>query len=174
MDWLDEQGLIEADSRRSILGNELVVVAREGLVPDGDNHESLASLFGDVRFAMGDPESVPAGRYARKALEGMKQWDALEPQAVLTDSVRAALALVERGEVDYAIVYASDALAMTSGGLARVLPADAHTPVTYAMARLSSSDHPGTQAFLQFLSGEKASEIFLSRGFLLREGCLQC
>jgi molybdate transport system substrate-binding protein len=174
MDWLDERGLIDTDSRRIILGNELVVVAREGLEPEGEYRESPAQLIGNARFAMGDPASVPAGRYARGALQSMGEWDALERQAVMTDSVRGALALVERGEVDYAIVYATDELAMKSGGLAGLLPADSHMPVTYTVARLSSSENVDTEAFLQFLSGKEASAIFLSAGFLLREGCVEC
>ncbi len=174
MDWLDERGLIDADSRRVVLGNELVLVARKGLEPEGAYRESPAVLIGHARFAMGDPDSVPAGRYAREALQSMGQWDVLQTQAVLTDSVRGALALVERGEVDYAIVYATDQLAMKSGRLAGRFPANVHTPITYAIARLATSENADTEAFLQFLSGKEASAIFRSAGFLLREGCAAC
>ncbi|MXO89197.1 molybdate ABC transporter substrate-binding protein [Alteraurantiacibacter aestuarii] len=165
MDWLEDRDLVRAGSRHDLLTNDLVIVGDENHTPEGEYRESPALLIGKARFAMGDADSVPAGRYARAALERIGQWEALRDQAVPTDSVRAAVALVERGEVPYAIVYATDAKAMTKGGLAGLFPAGSLDPIVYPAAQLASSSHADAAEFLTFLRSDQAGAIFAAYGF---------
>ena len=109
MDYLAERRLIAPASRRDLLANELVLIAPV----DSPKPASLNELAGAVagsKLAMGDPDSVPAGRYGKAALESLHLWTQVESSIVRTKDVRACLALVERGEVAAGIVYATDAL----------------------------------------------------------------
>jgi molybdate transport system substrate-binding protein len=114
---------------------------------------------------MGDPDAVPAGRYARAALEVLGLWQAVAPRVVPTDNVRAALALAERGEVAAALVYASDAAASPEVAVAARIPATAHPPIRYPAARVASSTHPDAHGFLAFLATAEARRIFAAHGF---------
>ena len=154
MDTLAEEDLLRAGTRRDLLGNRLVVVRTRD-----DPIASFAGL-GDRRLALADPGAVPAGKYAREALESMGTWRELEPKVV-----PAALALVERGEAPLGIVYATDALASDAVEVVQEIPADTYTPIRYPAAILAGSEHPDAAAFLAFLASAKARRIFESHGF---------
>lgn len=164
MDWLAERDLVDPGTRRDIASNALVLVAADTQDTGGTIGDRLQAL-GDGRLAIADPASVPAGRYARAALESMGLWVLVEDRIVPAENVRAALALVESGEARFGIVYASDALA--SQRVHRVASFDrADTPpIVYPAARAARSQHAEAQAFLDFLAGPQAQAIFAEHGF---------
>jgi molybdate transport system substrate-binding protein len=159
MDTLARQGLLRADARRDLLTNRLVVVRTKG-----DLIASFSEL-GDRRFALADPAAVPAGKYAREALENMGIWKELESKLVPAENVRAALALVERGEAPLGIVYATDGLASDEVEVVQEIPAETYTPIRYPVAILAASKHPDAAGFLAFLSSAEARRIFEKHGF---------
>lgn len=161
--WMDELGrgaLIVPESRRDIAANRMVVVRREPPARSG-----LPAALAGERIAMGEPDTVPAGRYAKAALDHLGLWPALAARVVPTDSVRAALALAERGEVDAAVVYASDARLSGKVAVAAVIPANAHPPIRYPAALTRAADHTDASAFIAYLSSAEARRLFARGGF---------
>jgi molybdate transport system substrate-binding protein len=166
MDYLEARELLRSGSRRNLLGNDLVLVAPAGAVPElriGPGFP-LAAALGRGRLAVGDPDLVPAGRYARAALTGLGVWPSVENRLVRTENVRVALAYVARGEVPLAIVYGSDALADRQVAVVDVFPAASHPPITYPVA-LTRAAGPDARAFLDYLSSPAARARFEAAGF---------
>lgn len=168
MDWLQQRGRIDAGTRQVLAGNTLVVVAPAGdattalrLAPGND---LLARLQGG-RLALAATDSVPAGRYARTALQSFGLWDDIAAHVAETDNVRAALLLVARGEASLGVVYASDALAEPAVRVVATFPAGSHPPIVYPVARVEHSDHPQAAAFVDWLRTPPAQAIFRARGF---------
>lgn len=170
-EWMDnlakKDGLLDPASRRNIAGNVLVLVCRCEIDPAHTpvDIERLL-LTGDIRLALADPDSVPAGRYAKAALETMGLWDQLAPHVVPAENVRAALALVERGEVDYGIVYATDAWASSEAQIVVTLNPTNYPVISYPAARLTSSQHRDAAALLNYIASPEAIVIFRQHGFL--------
>jgi molybdate transport system substrate-binding protein len=168
MDYLADKQLIATDTRKSLLGNDLVlVVAADQPVHVTINKSfDLASLLGaNGRLATGDPAHVPVGIYAEQALRKLGMWDSISPKLARTEDVRAALLLVERGEAPAGIVYATDAAVSKSVMIAGTFPADSHDPVSYPFAVTKSGDTAEARALLQFLTGPAARAVFVQRGF---------
>lgn len=165
MDWLEDRGLVDAATRQIIAGNALVLVAPVNASERAGLQANLQAL-GDGRLALADPQSVPAGRYARAALEKMGLWDEVEARVVPAENVRAALALVETGEARLGIVYATDARASQLVLAVAQFSPDDVPAITYPAARLVRSQHPLAQDFLAFLTGPEAQAIFADHGFL--------
>lgn len=169
MDYLADRALLAAGSRLNLAGNALVLIAP----PDSDLAVTpaagfdLAGALGDDRLAIGDPEHVPAGRYAKAALEHLGAWKAVEPRSVFAADVRAALAFVERGEVAAGIVYATDAAISDNVRLVAVFPQESHAPIVYPLAILAGRESPDVQAFLAFLAGDEAARILRGFGFVV-------
>lgn len=159
MEWLAERRLIRADSRRIIAGNSLVIAAAPGTAPASDPAELLGT-----RFAMGDPSHVPAGKYARTALESLGLWDAVAPNAVFGENVRVALELAGRGEVRAAIVYGSDQKAAAGLVRAYAFPPTSHAPIVYPAAATRDGAREA-ETFLGFLTSEQGRRIFSDLGF---------
>lgn len=160
MDWLAERGLIEAESRRAIAGNSLVAVVAPGGAPVADP----ARLLAGGRFTMGDPAHVPAGVYAKAALDHLGLWEQVRRNAVFGENVRVALELVRRGEVAAALVYASDLSVAPDLESVFTFPADSHPAIVYPAALAAGGD-PDALAFLDFLSGEAGQRILAAHGF---------
>ena len=139
------------------------------VIPAKAGIHTLAQLLGDGRLAMGDPDHVPAGRYAKAALERMGVWRTVADRVAGAADVRRALALVARGEAPYGIVYATDALAEDRVTVAGVFPEDSHPPIHYTVAVPAASAHPQAGAFLEFLWTPAARAVFEARGFVARE-----
>ncbi len=174
MDYLQERSLILPATRISPVGNALVLIAPADAPARSvtlDRGTDLAALLGAKgRLAVGDPAHVPAGRYARDALQWMGQWAAMAPRLAPADNVRAALLLVERGEAPLGIVYATDAAASPGVRILGSFPAASHTPVTYPFAltrRAETSD--AARAFLGFLTGPEARPVWQRFGFALAQ-----
>ncbi|MDX2264239.1 MAG: molybdate ABC transporter substrate-binding protein [Hyphomicrobiales bacterium] len=168
MNYLSEKGLIEEGSRISPIGNTLVLIA-----PSSDarppillnDKTDLGSLLGaQGRLAVGEPAHVPAGVYAKQALQSLGQWGALEPRLARAENVRAALALVETGEAPLGVVYATDAAASTRVATIAAFPRSAHAPITYPFALVRGHNADAASA-LAFLTGPDALRIFVRLGF---------
>lgn len=170
MDHLDSLGLIEPGSRDDRLGNRLALLASPGSAAGGEItvELALAEGLGDGRLAIGDPDHVPAGRYARAALESLGIWEQVAPRTARTLDVRAAVALVERGEVPLAIVYASDVAVCGDCRLVALFPPDSHPPIRYPLALVAGRAGPTARAFHAFLMSRAAAEIFARHGFSVR------
>jgi molybdate transport system substrate-binding protein len=168
MDYLADKKLIAPDTRKDLLGNDLVLVVPANKpvhVAIGPKFDMLALLGPDGRLATGDPAHVPVGIYAEQALRKLGLWDAVSPKLARTDDVRAALLLVERGEAPAGIVYATDAAASKGVMIAGVFPANSHDPVVYPFAVVKSGDTPDARALMTFLAGPQARAVFVQRGF---------
>jgi molybdate transport system substrate-binding protein len=167
MDYLEQRGLIRKGSRSDLLGNGLVLVAPldgETTIEVAPGFDLLGAL-GDGLLAMGDPDHVPAGIYGRAALENLGVWDAVAPHVARVDNVRAALALVARGEAPLGVVYRSDALADDSVKVIGDFPQDSHPAIVYPIAIMADSKHPEAAALVALLQSEAAGAIFERFGF---------
>ncbi|MGA3005081.1 MAG: molybdate ABC transporter substrate-binding protein [Acetobacteraceae bacterium] len=168
MDYLAQKNLIVADTRKDLLGNDLVLVvsADKPMHVTINKSFNLMGLLGaNGRLATGDPAHVPVGIYAEQALKKLGMWDSVSPRLARTEDVRAALLLVERGEAPAGIVYATDAAVSKAVMVAGTFPADSHDPVSYPFAVTKSGDTPEARALLQFLSSPPARAVFVQRGF---------
>ena len=168
MDYLADKGLIRADTRVALLGNALVLIAAPGTAEVKlDGSVDLAALVGDGKLATGDVKSVPVGKYAKAALEKLGLWPALAPKIAGAESVRAALALVARGEAKYGIVYTTDAKSEPKVAVVGTFPAASHPPIVYPAAITKDSTHPAAARYLDFLRGPEAAKIFAAQGFTI-------
>lgn len=176
MDELERSGHLVAGSRIDLLTNDLVLVARRGApgaaqaTPSAtmDRTAPPAALTSAARIAVGDPSHVPAGRYAEDALRWLGCLEAVTPRFVTAQDVRATLRLVELGEADVGIVYATDARSSDAVVVVATFPAESHTPIHYPLARLTGS-REGAEALQAFLVGDAARAAFTKAGFGLRE-----
>ncbi len=166
MDYLQQRRLIDPASRVNLLGNSLVLVAPKDskiqvtIAPGFP----LASLLGDGRLAIGEPNSVPAGKYAKAALEKLGVWPAVAGRVAAAETVRAALALVARGEAPLGIVYATDAHAEPGVKIVGTFPADSHSPVTYPLALIATAK-PDAKSLAEYLRSPAAALLFEAAGF---------
>jgi molybdate transport system substrate-binding protein len=166
MDYLDERHLLRTGTREDLLGNDLVLIAPAGSavqVTLGPAVDLTTALAGG-RLAAGDPDSVPAGRYAQQALTRLGVWEKLAPRLVRAENVRVALEYVARGEATLGIVYRTDALAEPRVRIVDVFPASTHEPIVYPVA-LTAHATAEAAAFETFLEGDAARQIFVRYGF---------
>ena len=171
MDYLVSKDLVVTDTRVTPIGNELVLVAPADSAKPVEITKSLdlLKLLGpDGKIATGLTDSVPVGIYAKTALTNLGMWDSVRERIVGAESVRAALALVERGEVPLGIVYATDAAITPKVKVVGVFPADTHPPVEYPFALLKGHDSAEAKAFFKFLVGPEAKEIYKKYGFSVK------
>lgn len=168
MDYAADKSLIDPSSRVTLLTNELVLVAPAGapITLDLASGMDLAGALNGGKLALADPDSVPAGKYAREALTHFGAWDAVAASVARAENVRAAMRFVETGDAAAGIVYATDARAAGSAvQVVGVFPAASHTPITYPAALLEGNkDGPGA-GFLDFLASEGARKAFEDAGF---------
>lgn len=168
IDFLAEKKLIAQGSEVIVAGNALVLImpADTAKTVEIDDKLDLASLLGaNGKLATGEVKSVPAGRYAKEALETLKLWTRVEGKIAGTENVRAALALVERGEAPVGIVYATDALLSAKVKVAGVFPETSHTPIVYPAVVITAGDTPEAKAFIAYLKGAAAQAILKKYGF---------
>lgn len=170
LDWMDyaaSKNLIRPDTRVSLLANRIVLVAGKDstakldLKPDVD----VAGAVGAGRLAMGNVDSVPAGKYGKAALEKLGSWDKVKDKIAQADNVRAALLLVSRGEAPLGIVYATDAAADSQVKVVATFPEDSHPPIVYPVAVTKDSANPDALAFLTYLRSPAAKSLFEKQGF---------
>lgn len=167
-DYLSERKLLVADSRTNLLGNTLVLIAPADSTLKTiqiDKATDLVALVGQGRLSTGDPDHVPVGIYAKQALQRMGQWTALEPKLARAESVRAALALVERAEAPLGIVYSTDAAVAKKVKVVGTFPESLHDTITYPVALVAGNETPAAKAFLDFLKSGEAKGVFAKYGF---------
>ena len=169
-DYLDSRKLLIPGSRINLLGNHLVMIApvdskiELGIVPDFP----LAAVLKDGRLSVGDPDHVPAGIYAKTALETLGVWKSVENKLARGDSVRAALAYVERGECPLGIVYSTDASIDPKVKIIAAFPESSHPPIIYPAALIAGKDSPEAHDFFEYLKSAPAKEIFQKYGFVIQ------
>lgn len=163
MDKAQKGGLILSGSRMDFAGNGLVLITPVNAVQVGGLADLKSSRV--QRIGMGNPNSVPAGRYAKAVLEKQRLWETLAPKCVMGISVKQALEYVMRGEVEAGFVFASDAVAAKDRvRVAAEIPTV--TPIVYPVAVVASSTHQAeAQAFIRFLHSKEAQEILAKYGF---------
>jgi molybdate transport system substrate-binding protein len=164
MDYVEGKGLLRPGTRRNLLGNRLVwIVPANAAIPA----RPLDALGAAGRLALADPQYVPAGKYAKTALERLGAWPSVAKRIAAAENVRAALALVARGEAPLGIVYQTDAKSEPKVRVAAMLDEDLHAPIVYPVALLRSAG-PRAEAYLAFLSGPRGRATFEKYGFTVR------
>jgi molybdate transport system substrate-binding protein len=170
VDWMDygiKHNVIKNDTRKDLLGNRLVLIAPKDskignvtIAPGFD----LAGLVGSGHIATGDVRAVPAGLYAKAALEKLGIWSSVESKIAMAENVRAALVLVARGEAPLGIVYETDAKVDPSVKIVGVFPEDSHPPIIYPVA-MTKDAKPDAAQYLAFLTTPEAKAVFERYGF---------
>jgi molybdate transport system substrate-binding protein len=171
MDHLSARDLIVADSRRTPIGNSLVLIAPLDSAVDTvplDSGAALIPLLGEGRLAVGDPAYVPAGMYAKQALAFLGAWDAVEPRLAPAESVRVALALVARAEAPLGIVYATDAAIDPKVKVVGRFPPASHSPIVYPYAIVGGRDTAPVRRVFDYLTGSAARPVYEAFGFVAR------
>jgi molybdate transport system substrate-binding protein len=164
MNSLESQGFLLSGTRRDLLKNTIVLI-----VPNGKtgitNFQDLAGAQVKV-IAIGEPQTVPAGKYAQEVLTHFHLYEQLKPKYVLGKDVRQVLTYVITGNADAGIVYATDAKTSDAVSVVATAPEESHSPVIYPVAILKGSKEPDeAKHFLEFLAGTKAQAIFEKYGF---------
>ncbi|NBC36642.1 molybdate ABC transporter substrate-binding protein [Novosphingobium sp. FSY-8] len=162
-------GWLRAGTRATLVTNRLALIAPAGskvTMTIRPGFPLAAGLGADGRLALGQPGAVPAGKYAQEALTRLRVWPSVAGRVAGAESVRAALALVARGEAPLGIVYATDARVEPKVRIIALFPAGSHKPITYPVAALSGAG-AGAQAegFRRFLLSRDGRAIFAGYGF---------
>ena len=170
LDWMDyvaKRNLIKSATRKTLLGNRLVLVAPKSTAVPVDIKAGfpLAKLLNGGKLAMADTASVPAGKYGKAALESLGAWSSVEHDIAQAENVRAALALVARSEAPYGIVYETDAASEPGVKVVGAFPESSHPPIVYPIALTANSSNPDAPAFLAYLESAKARPLFEKQGF---------
>ena len=167
MDALEKKGLVLAGTRRSVLSNTLVIV-----VPRDAAAKIVApqDLAGVRTLALAEPQSVPAGIYARRYLTRLGLWEKLAGKVVPTENVRAALAAVEAGNADAAIVYKTDAGISKKVRVAYEVPRAEGPKISYPFAVVAESKRKdAAKRFLAYLASKPALAVFRKYGFVIQK-----
>jgi len=163
MDALEQKGLIVTATRKNVVGNELVLVAGKDSKLNAFDGLKDATV---KKIAIGTPESVPAGQYAKDTLTTLGMWDQLQPKLIQAKDVRSVLNYVETGEVDAGLVYRTDAATSDKVKIVAAAPAGSSKPIIYPMAIIASSKHQQeAQQFEDFLTSAEATQLFAKYGF---------
>jgi molybdate transport system substrate-binding protein len=166
MDYLAGRDLIAPSSRRDLVRNSLALIAPadstvELTIRPGFD---LVRALGDGRLSVADPDTVPAGRYARAALTKLAVWDPVSKRLARAENVRAALTYVARGECPLGVVYSTDAQIEPKVRVVTTFPDNSHAPITYPAAATAKAG-PRAAAFVQFLGGADAAPVWKKYGF---------
>jgi molybdate transport system substrate-binding protein len=170
LDWMDyatARKLVVADSRVNLLGNRLVLIAPASSTASVRIAQNfpLAALLGNDRLAIADPDSVPAGKYGKAALESLGVWAGVSRKLARAENVRAALVFVSRGEAPLGIVYRSDAMADRRVRVVGEFPASSHPPIVYPAALTAAGRSPIGARFLAYLKSGAARPVWEMHGF---------
>ena len=169
MDYLAKAGSLEDGSRRDWLGNNLVLIASKGSkikykFKDG---KKLSSVLKKERLAVGDPEYVPAGQYAKIALEKLGLWDDVKERIAAAENVRVVLTFVSRGEVPLGIVFGTDVVAAKDSVIVvDELPKSSYGDISYPIALIKGNVTEEAKKFNEFLKSSEAREIVKKYGFI--------
>ncbi|MGO9275309.1 MAG: molybdate ABC transporter substrate-binding protein [Terriglobia bacterium] len=165
MDALQAKGLVMVETRRNIAANEVVLIAPQD--------SGAVSGFGDLtaprvkRIALGEPASVPAGKYAQQTLVSLNLWDQIQAKLVFAQDVRQVLEFVSTGNADAGMVYRTDTQITDRVKVVAAAPDSSHSPVVYPAAVLRASHHPDqAKQFVEFLAGPEAQAALARHGFV--------
>jgi molybdate transport system substrate-binding protein len=165
MDALEQKGLIDKNTRCEVAKNSLVLIRNRTLGPRFQKTEDLSNKA-IVRVAIGNPTTVPAGRYAKEALESESLYDRLKDKLVLGENVRQVLDYVARGEADAGFVYRTDAMTEPKVEIVEAIPESHHKPIIYPVATLKTGNNAIiAKKFIEFLRSEESQAIFRRYGF---------
>jgi molybdate transport system substrate-binding protein len=170
LDWIDylaKKNLIKPETRANLLGNRLVLIAPVNSAAQlaiGPNFP-LAQALGNGRLAIADPNSVPARKYGKAALEALGVWSSVADRLAPAENVRATLALVSRGETPLGIVYQTDADSDKRVKIVSTFPENTHPPIIYPIAVVANSTNPAALGYLAYLKSPTARSIFEKQGF---------
>jgi molybdate transport system substrate-binding protein len=172
IDWMDDlarHGLIKPETRFNFLGNKLVLVASAGSATTLaiSPNFPLAQALGSGRLAIANPASVPAGKYAKAALEALGVWASVEDRLAPAPDVRAALAFVCQRKAPLGIVYQTDAVADQGADIVGTFPASSHPPIIYPLAVTAGSTDPAAKSYIAFLRSRAGEAVFDRRGFAM-------
>ena len=169
MNALAEEDIVDNDTNLQFLENKVVLIVPADSDANISSFDDLADVDGNI--AIGDPESVPAGQYAKEVLTNLGLWDGIESKLSLGTDVTAVLNQVAQGSADCGIVYATDAKSTDDVKVICEAPEDAlDTPVIYPVAAIKdTNDTEATQAFMDFLQSQEAKDVFVEYGFTLHE-----
>jgi molybdate transport system substrate-binding protein len=166
MDALQQKSLLLDGTRKDLLRNQVVLIVPE----KGTAITGFKDLTSDriKKIAIGEPKSVPAGKYAQEVLTKQKIFDPIKAKVVYAKDVRQVLNYVESGNADAGIVYLSDAKSSNKVKVVETAPENSHSPVVYPLAVLKSSKNPdAAKDFVQFLFGNQAKTVFEKQGFTM-------
>jgi molybdate transport system substrate-binding protein len=178
MDYLIEKKQIRSESRVDLLGNRIVLISPATPTAAAAPMNTaplviaanfpLAQALGNNRLSIADPKAVPAGKYAKAALESLGVWASVEQKLAPAENVRAALAFVARGETPFGVVYKTDALAEKRVRIVDTFPPFSHVPIVYPVALTNLGKSEPAIAFLNFLKAPQTRVIWEKYGFTVR------
>ncbi|HLN24169.1 MAG TPA: molybdate ABC transporter substrate-binding protein [Patescibacteria group bacterium] len=169
-DYLDDKKLLVPGSRVALLGNRMALIAPvdSKIKLDVAPNFALAAALNGGLLSVGDPDHVPVGIYTKAALEKLGVWSSVEFMLARTDSVRAALAFVERGECPLGIVYTTDAAIDPKVRVVSIFPEDSHPPIIYPAALVAGQETPAAREFFEYLQTPAVKDVFRKYGFLVK------
>ena len=167
-DYAEDKDLLKNDTRKDFLSNTLVLIKPKDVkyndkIEFSKDYDFPAKLTG--RLSIGNPEHVPAGKYAKQSLESLNWWKGLKEKLILAKDVRSALRVVEVAEADYGIVYGSDAKKSDKVEVAGIFPANTHKPIIYVISCIKGGSNKSSD-FISFLFTDTAQKIFEEYGFV--------
>ncbi|SFA86890.1 molybdate ABC transporter substrate-binding protein [Clostridium frigidicarnis] len=164
MDELEDKKLIEENSRKDLLENELVLVASNNYKDKIKNINDV--VINDVNMSIGTVESVPAGQYAKEALTKLNLWDKISNKLVYAKDVKQVANYVDRGEVAAGIIYKSDAMVLKNSVIAQTFDEETHSLIVYPCGVIKNSNNKDyAEEFLEYLSSDECKSIFVKYGF---------
>jgi molybdate transport system substrate-binding protein len=174
VDWMDygrQKNLIKPETRVNLLGNKIVLIAPKdsALSLKVEQGFDLSGALKGGRLAMGNVDAVPAGKYGKAALEKLGAWDGVKSRIAQSESVRAALLLVSRGETPLGIVYQTDAASEPAVKIVGTFPEDTHPPIIYPVALTKDSNNAIAADFLKYIRSPAAKPAFEKQGFTVLE-----
>jgi molybdate transport system substrate-binding protein len=167
MDYVDQRHLLAPNARFNLLRNTLVLIApssSSSTLKIAPNF-GLAAALGTEKLAMANPDSVPAGKYGKSALEALGVWASVEKQVARAETVRVALVLVSRGEAPFGIVYKTDAFADKGVRVVDTFPPNSHPPIIYPAALVATSKSSAAKPLLDYLRSAPAGSVWEKYGF---------
>ena len=171
MDYLADKRLIDADTRFDLLSNRIVMIVPANSSVSNvsiDSNTDIATILGKGWLVIGDPDHVPAGMYAKNALESLGLYKKIEKKLARAKDVRTALVFVERGESPIGIVYATDAAITDQVKVIGMFPEDSHPPIVYPAAIVSGKTDKITSQFMAFLKAPESVAVFKKYGFSVK------
>lgn len=164
MNALRDKNLLLADTEKPLLKNQVVLITPKQKTGISDFKQLTSDRVGKI--AIGDPESVPAGQYAKEVLTTLELYESLKNKLVFAKNVRQVLTYVETGNVDAGIVYVTDAKLSDKVKVIATASDKTHSPIIYPVTVLKDSKNPdAAKAFVQFLFSQPAQDIFENYGF---------